>query len=368
LASTRAKITGQCGSVPSLAISLQPSDRTASIASDEAGGDRRGDDDPDRIAAHPLAEIAGQPGALLGDVEGGVGGLPVGEDHQAASAPISPAASRAIFASACFLDLAPLFALAKAFSSTLAFSLGRARRNSIRPRSAAERYLPALGSLRQVADRAGVLRGLDQSRVDVGFAADRRRVAERLGDRLDHALQLDAAVPLDPLEHRLEGDDAGAPGAEVLGGEILAHRRLDVGVDVARADRAGIARLVHIFEQALARQVLRSARDSDEVAVGDGHRPLDAVLAGIADLQPPALDLRVPVAQGGRAEALVLLGIFLVADPHPGLVDQPHHRGEHGVGGGRLAFEVRLDLLAELGQRPPEGGEPLIFARFLPAP
>ena len=36
---------------------------------------------------------------------------------------------------------------------------------------------------------------LDQRRVDIGFAADRRRVAERLGDRLDHRGDADPLRP-----------------------------------------------------------------------------------------------------------------------------------------------------------------------------
>ena len=72
-----------------------------------------------------------------------------------------------------------------AFPSSFAFRFGSASRNAISPRSAAERYWVARGSLRSPIESAS-LRRLDQRGMDIGFAADRRRIAERLGDRLDH--------------------------------------------------------------------------------------------------------------------------------------------------------------------------------------
>ena len=61
---------------------------------------------------------------------------------------------------------------------------GRARRSI--------RYLVARGQLQaRSGSRRPSFDRLDQRRVDVGFAADRRRVAERLGDRLDHRLEAD---------------------------------------------------------------------------------------------------------------------------------------------------------------------------------
>src|SRR5690349_13305326 len=88
---------------------------------------------------------------------------------------------------------------------------------------------PALGA-RQIFRGARTMQGkpslrrffhrLDDGRMDVGFAADRRRVAERLGHRLEQGLQADALLA--GAADLLEGDHARRPGAEVLGGEIFA--------------------------------------------------------------------------------------------------------------------------------------------------
>ena len=90
---------------------------------------------------------------------------------------------------------------------------------------------PALGARSDIWSSAGscnahsvvaVARSaeLDQGGVDIGFAADRGRVAERFGDRLEHRLQIDRPPRPSPSDHALEGDHARAPGAEMLGGEI----------------------------------------------------------------------------------------------------------------------------------------------------
>src|SRR3546814_18295858 len=107
--------------------------------------------------------------------------------------------------------------------------------------------------------------------MDIGFAADRRRVAQRLGDRLQHVFQADPVLP--GGADLLEGDPAGSPGAEMLGGELLAHRFADIGVDVARADRALIALLVDELEALLAGPVLAALDEAGPVSTRDG-KPL----------------------------------------------------------------------------------------------
>ncbi len=179
---------------------------------------------------------------------------------------------------------------------------------------------------------------------------------------------MDLALLAGAPDHFLERDHAGAPGAEVLGGELLAHRLADIVVDVARSDRARAAVLAQIFEQMLSRQLLGPSRDPGEPAIRDRHGPLDAMLAGEADPQLVAGHAGMAVAQGGRAEALVRLRIFLVADPHVGRVDQPHDGGDHRLAAGRIAGHVRRDALAQRRQLAAERRQPLIFAAVAPGP
>ena len=72
----------------------------------------------------------------------------------------------------------------------------------------------------------------DQRRVDIGLAAHRRRVAERLRDRLDHRCDADPGV-LGLVEHLFERQDGRAPSAEMLRREVAVRRLADIVVDLA---------------------------------------------------------------------------------------------------------------------------------------
>ncbi len=67
------------------------------------------------------------------------------------------------------------------------------------------------------------------------------------------------------------------------------------------------------------------------------------------------------LAQGGQAEALVGLGVLVVADADGGLLHDPHHRRQHLFARQATAGQVVLDLRAQLGQRPAELGHAAIF-------
>src|SRR5438105_10966749 len=82
--------------------------------------------------------------------------------------------------------------------------------------------------------------GFEQLRVHIGFAADRRRVAERLGNGFDHGHDADPRI-LGFLQQLLESDRARAPCAEMLGGEVAAGGFANIVVDVARCDRLRLA-------------------------------------------------------------------------------------------------------------------------------
>ena len=96
-----------------------------------------------------------------------------------------------------------------------------------------------------------VLDRRDQRGVDVGLAAHRHRIAERLGNRLDHRVDAEPGV-LGLVEHLLERQHRRAPGAEMLGREIAASRLADIVIHVVGRDVMGIGVAVHILEQRLA--------------------------------------------------------------------------------------------------------------------
>ncbi len=87
------------------------------------------------------------------------------------------------------------------------------------------------------------------------------------------------------------------PGAEVLGREVAAADFAQVVVDVGRTDTPGLARLVFVLEQLLARNRLAAPHDQRDPRVVERHLVLDAALAAKAQLEGAAVHRGVPVAQ-----------------------------------------------------------------------
>ena len=96
--------------------------------------------------------------------------------------------------------------------------------------------------VRQPLKQRAVHVAIEHSRMDVAAAANRRRVAEMRGDLLDgvddRLLALGVAVEILELAQGLGGEVGGGPGAEVLGGDVLAGDLAQVVVDVIGVDRA----------------------------------------------------------------------------------------------------------------------------------
>ena len=134
---------------------------------------------------------------------------------------------------------------------------------------------PCLGRPSSASDPVQV--GVEHGRVDVAPAADRRRVAEPLGDA-SRSRATTCVLGLGLRRRRgsnpgapCGGQDGAGPGAEVLGGEVLAGDLAQVGVDVGRADRLRLAVVVEVLEQLLPGQVL-AALDDRAPAAGRGRR------------------------------------------------------------------------------------------------
>ena len=181
---------------------------------DDRRGDQRADD-------HALA-IGDEPGQRRFRV-GRIGSIWLMALHGGGCSAIKLAAAerrRATFKP--LWRLTRIGSLFNGFASSLACS---GRRKSRSPTSSDDSHLRSRGRCNPVQRIARpVTGGLDQLGVDIGLAADRGRVAERFGDRLEHRLQADPRLfMLVRRQHLVERDDARAPGAEVLGGEIAAR-------------------------------------------------------------------------------------------------------------------------------------------------
>ena len=127
----------------------------------------------------------------------------------------------------------------------------------------------------------------------------------------------------------------------------------------------GLAVAVDILEEVLAGQVLAAFDDPRRGCVGDRQGALDAALPLEAHLHGAAGHLGMAVAQGGRAVALILLGIGLVADADAADVEQADHGRDHGVAAQRALPEIGLDPLPELRQRLAKAPAAIIFRRLL---
>jgi hypothetical protein len=95
-------------------------------------------------------------------------------------------------------------------------------------------------ALERRADREPHVERVEHARVDVGGAADGRRVAEVDGDLFDRSLDGALARGLRARglarDRQRDGRErGGVPGAEVLRGVVAAGRLLEVLVDVLRA-------------------------------------------------------------------------------------------------------------------------------------
>ncbi len=207
--------------------------------------------------------------------------------------------------------------------------------------------------------------GADHRWVDVALPADRRGVPQPAGDPLDRRddvlLRRRVGVELLELRQRLGGELRPGPGAEILGGEVLAADLPEVGVDVARGDILTVAILVEILEQLLPRHFLAALDDACQSPVVQVDLVLDAGLAVVAEGHRRAVDLGVAVAHRCQAVGPVLLRVLVVADADQRCLQQPDDQRQDLLPRQPVAPQVGLDALADARQRLAEGNHVLIL-------
>src|SRR3546814_3312823 len=111
----------------------------------------------------------------------------------------------------------------------------------------------------------------------------------------------------------------------------------DIIVDVGRADRMRLARLIEPGEQVLAGQIVAVAHETDQRAVGDRELPHIARYGLVFELEHAPVDIGVGLAERGRAVALVRGDIAFAADAKEAAIEQPPHRSD----GARLVHPDR---------------------------
>src|SRR5205807_698283 len=95
---------------------------------------------------------------------------------------------------------------------------------------------------------------------------------------------------------------------------LLAADLPQVIIDVSRVDRMPVSLLVEVLEQFVAGQLAAILDDARQPAIIDVRFVPDPMFATKIQMDVTALDLDMPIAQGGQTIALVRLGVFGVAD------------------------------------------------------
>src|SRR5690606_4149398 len=206
--------------------------------------------------------------------------------------------------------------------------------------------------------QAAVVVGLDDCRVDVALAADRRRVAEHLGDRFDDVIDRLRARAL-VLRPGMAGQLAcagqrAAPGAVVLGGQLLATDLLEVRVHVVGLDQVALAVVVQVAEDLIAGELQALLDEPRQALIGHIDVLLDAALA--AELKADRIALQVDVlrAQRRQPKRLVDARVLLVADADQRRLQEPDDASQHLLAGQAAHAQVVVGALADDRQ---DGGE-----------
>ena len=197
----------------------------------------------------------------------------------------------------------------------------------------------------------------------VAGAADRRRVAEDPGHRLDagrHQPLGLGGVRRRRLQRQGPRRRQGAgPGPNVLGAEILADGRAQIGVDLGAADRVPDPVVVDVLEETLARQGLAPPEHARQAAIVEVGLVLDAALAAKFEDGAVAVEPDVALAQGRQAKAPVRPGVFVVADADQGDLEKADRRRQHLLPGQTAPAKVGGDAAPKAGEGATEGEDPL---------
>ena len=152
----------------------------------------------------------------------------------------------------------------------------------------------------------------------------------------------------------MQGLNAGMPGAEILGSEILSHRFAQIFVHIARCDVFDIAVIVDIFEKILARQILHPAHDPRQAVIRKRHF---AQLAGFSFVPQPqrvAGQFGVALAQCRCPEALVRFRVTFVANTDSAQVEQAYDTRHSPFPGQLAAAKIFLHPFAHQWQQAAE--------------
>jgi hypothetical protein len=153
-------------------------------------------------------------------------------------------------------------------------------------------------------------------------------------------------------------------------GDILAGDLAQIRIDYFRADRVLIAVVVEILKQLVARQVATAFDDARESAIVDIALVAISAFAAEAEMNVAALNARMAIAQCRQPEALVLLGVFVVADAEQSQLHHAYNGSQHALARQPRSFQIFLDTRADQRQHARESKQLAVLgvvAYFAPA-
>src|SRR5258707_7018920 len=116
-----------------------------------------------------------------------------------------------------------------------------------------------------------------------------------------------------------------------------------------------LAGIVEVLEQLVSRQVTTRFDDTREPRVVDVAIVAEPALAAETKPNVAAPDVGMAIAQRRQTKAVVRSGVFVVADPKQGLLQQPHDRRQHSPAAKTVAPEGRVNPRPNQGKRAREG-------------
>src|SRR5215213_2934957 len=224
----------------------------------------------------------------------------------------------------------------------------------------------------KVIDRSTVPILLDDGWTDVRRARDGRSVSELLADQThdgrDGALGFRLRFRRASLCKGDGRDERPAPGAEVLGRELLAHVLLDVFVQLPPREAEDLVVRSIAEQPPPAFELDERPHRVGELGVDEGRMHPDAVLAAIPERHATAANADVVLVQCRDAERAVLLHVPIRSDSKPAEVDELERERARPLAAQLLARQVRGHRLANSGQPLGEADQLVVLRLFLLRP
>ena len=188
----------------------------------------------------------------------------------------------------------------------------------------------------------------------------RRGLLHGRGEQLAAVRHPIDGLAVQPREY-VRADHRAGPGAEVLGGEALAHHLLHLVVDHPARDVHHGVILVAVLKQLAPGQLQQLADDSSDAPIAKVAHLALLRFAFVVEPEDVAMHGDVALAQRRDPEAAVLLRVHLASRAHEAGRQNAEDARHHAIARQSREREPAVDLLAQFRQRAPERDEAVVL-------